>query len=247
MGPPSRAGQGSLGWGQPPPPPPPSLTPPSAAEAPAAEAPAAEAPAPDTPPSRAGRTGLRKAPSSSYPEGWSPPRDASEPRTPSASDPQLEAMRWVAAVTGRPLPADADWQEWLASGVVLCELIRHVADGTGAEIGEIKVSTSEMPFKQMENIGNYVRACGDFGVPAQDLFMTVDLYEAKNMAAVTRNLHSLGRIARERGFDGPSLGARLAKKNTRTFTPAQLAEAKAMPARWTNRGNSIDAIERSSE
>ena len=30
---------------------------------------------------------------------------------------------------------------------------------------------------------------------AQDLFMSVDLYEGKNLAAVVRNIHSLGRVA----------------------------------------------------
>ena len=77
-------------------------------------------------------------------------------------------------------------------------------------------------------------------MPTQDLFSTVDLFEGKNMPMVVRTIHSLGRIAQLRGWDGPVLGARLATKNQRNFTPAQLAEAKAMPARWTNRGNSIE-------
>ena len=92
----------------------------------------------------------------------------------------------------------------------------------------------------MENIGNYVEACSAVGVPAQDLFMTVDLYEGKNLAAVVRNIHSLGRVAQSLGFNGPQLGARLSTRNERKFSDAQLALAKAMPARWTNRGNTID-------
>ena len=56
---------------------------------------------------------------------------------------------------------------------------------------------------------------------------------------MVRNLHSLGRVARQRGFDGPTLGARLASRNVRTFSQAQLDEAKAMPAKWTNRGDSM--------
>lgn len=54
-----------------------------------------------------------------------------------------------------------------------------------------------MPFKQMENIGSYVEACAAIGVPSQDLFMTVDLYEGKNLDAIVRNLHSLGRVAQQ--------------------------------------------------
>ena len=45
------------------------------------------------------------------------------------------------------------------------------------------------------------------GVPSQDLFMTVDLYEGKNMDAIVRNLHSLGRVAQTISkFEGPHLG-----------------------------------------
>ena len=120
------------------------------------------------------------------------------------------------------------------SGVVLCDLIDRVRPGCVA-----KPSASPMPFKQMENIGNYVEACRELGVPQQDLFVTVDLYEGKNLGAVVRNIHSLGRVAQALGFEGPALGARLAQRNERKFSALQLAQARAMPARWTNQGNSF--------
>ena len=58
-----------------------------------------------------------------------------------------------------------------------------------------KIAQSAMPFKQMENVSHYVEACSALGVPAQDLFQTVDLFEGKDMRAVVRNIHSLGRVA----------------------------------------------------
>ena len=89
----------------------------------------------------------------------------------------------------------------------------------------------------MDNISHYIDACAALGVPAQDLFQTVDLFEAKDMRAVVRNIHSLGRVAqRYDSYDGPALGAKLAQPNKRSFSEAQLAEARAMPARWTNCG-----------
>ena len=130
---------------------------------------------------------------------------------------------------------------WLQSGVVLCELINAIEPQSAA-----RPSTSAMPFKQMENINTYTDACRRLGVPESDLFVTVDLYEGKNMPAVVRNLHSLGRVAQKRGFHGPSLGARLASRNVRQFSEAQINAARAMPARWTNRGSTItlsDAVE----
>ena len=96
-----------------------------------------------------------------------------------------------------------------------------------------------MPFKQMENVAHYIDACAQLGVPAQDLFQTVDLYEGRDMQAVVRNVHSLGRVAQTLpSFEGPHLGARLAKTNARSFSEAQLAEARALPARWSNAGRS---------
>jgi hypothetical protein len=59
-----------------------------------------------------------------------------------------------------------------------------------------------------------------------------------------RNIHSLGRVAqRLEGFHGPTLGAKLAEKNERSFTEQQLNEAKAMPARWSNVGKSMPSAD----
>ena len=77
-----------------------------------------------------------------------------------------------------------------------------------------------MFFEQMENIAAYTGATRRFGVPEPDMFVTVDLFEGKNIAAVVRNLHSLGRVAQQRGFVGPTLGAQLASANVRLFTQA---------------------------
>ena len=104
-----------------------------------------------------------------------------------------------------------------------------------------------MPFKQMENVSNYVEACSALGVPAQDLFQTVDLFEGKDLRAVVRNIHSLGRVAQTvEAFQGPHLGAKLASRNERQFSEQQLAEARAMPARWTNLGRTLPPTSSSS-
>ena len=147
-------------------------------------------------------------------------------------DPAMQAEWWVTAVTGRARPEGETLQQWLRSGVVLCELINTLQEDLVP-----RVSHSAKPFTQMENVEAYVRACTKYGVPAQDIFVTVDLFEGKNMPAVVRNLHSLGRVAQAKGFTGPTLGAKLATSNRRSFTPAQIAEAVATPSRWTNRGS----------
>jgi len=50
-----------------------------------------------------------------------------------------------------------------------------------------------MPFMHMENIGNYIKACTNIGLPAEYNFMTVDLFEGKNLAQVALNIVSLKR------------------------------------------------------
>ena len=82
---------------------------------------------------------------------------------------------------------------------ILCSLINHLQPGAVK-----KVNTSEMSFKQvcaclhgtsdiyshlstppqMENIGNFINACAEYGVRPEDSFQTVDLYEATNMTLV---------------------------------------------------------------
>lgn len=41
-------------------------------------------------------------------------------------------------------------------------------------------------FKQMENIGNFLKGCRALGVPSFDCFETLDLFDEKNMTGVLR-------------------------------------------------------------
>lgn len=110
---------------------------------------------------------------------------------------------------------------------MLCTLANGLQPGLVAKVSEL-----QKPFKQMENIGAYLEACRAYGVPAQDTFLTVDLFEGKNMGAVVRNLHSLGRVAQAHGFQGPTLGTRLSTPNRRSF----FTEQQAIAGRASNPG-----------
>ena len=71
--------------------------------------------------------------------------------------------RWIAAVTGKLVPSTADeMQEWLQSGILLCELVNRIRPNTVT-----RISNSVMPFKQMENINSYIQAVIKLGVPTQ--------------------------------------------------------------------------------
>jgi len=132
---------------------------------------------------------------------------------------EAEARAWVEAITGEAL--EGTLHEALKSGVMLCKLVDKLQPGCCKAPSKMAA-----PFKQMENIGNYLGACTKLGQRQMESFQTVDLYENQNMNAVVIQLHSLGRIAQAIGFDGPKLGIKVVEKNERTFTEAQLNEAK---------------------
>ena len=102
----------------------------------------------------------------------------------------IETKAWVEAVTGDTVAAGASFGERLKDGTILCRLINALKPGTIP-----KVYASRMPFKQMENINSFLRACRAMGVADHDCFETVDLFEQKNIGAVVRCLHALGQVA----------------------------------------------------
>ena len=66
-----------------------------------------------------------------------------------------------------------------------------------------------MPFKQMENVSNFIKACGKLGVPEYALFTTPDLYDGKSVVNVTNGIIALGFKAQSLpGYDGPKIGAK---------------------------------------
>ena len=134
---------------------------------------------------------------------------------------EAEARAWIEAVTGEAVGSGSLHEE-LKSGVALCNLVRCLQPDI------IKApSKMAMPFKQMENIGNYLAACAKLGQHANDTFQTVTLFENKDMGAVIRQIHSLGRLMQKQpGYAGPALGVKESAKNERHFTEAQLQEAR---------------------
>jgi len=108
---------------------------------------------------------------------------------------------------------------WLKDGIVLCELINKLQPGSVKKINKMK-----MAFMQMENTSNFLKAIGNFGVQSSDLFQTVDLYEAQNMAQVITTLSACGRLCYKKGLAG--IGPKESDKNERNFSAEQLQAGK---------------------
>lgn len=98
-------------------------------------------------------------------------------------NPQLEAeaRSFIESKIGRSLAGD--FQENLKDGIALCEMINAIRPGSVK-----KIERSKMPFKQMENINAYLVAVEKLGLVRSDVFMTVDLFEGKNMNQVVQNI-----------------------------------------------------------
>jgi len=103
------------------------------------------------------------------------------------SDPRAkEAQEFIETVTG--VQFSDDFHTSLKNGVLLCNFLNTLKPNSIA-----RINTSKMPFKEMENVDAYLKACAGLGIPSQYLFMTVDLYEAKNLNQVVQNIVALKR------------------------------------------------------
>lgn len=144
------------------------------------------------------------------------------PTQQSGPTPEDEAQEWIEGVLNEKFLAS--FGDSLKDGIILCNLMNKIRPGLIR-----RIQTSPMPFKQMENISAFLRACRTVGVAEFDLFETVDLFELKKVSLVVNCIHALGRAVQKNvpDFDGPSLGAKIATANKRTFTAAQMKEAAA--------------------
>jgi transgelin len=102
-----------------------------------------------------------------------------------------ESLEWIKETTGEPINTSGDMDnffEVLKDGVILCKLANALQPGTIKKVNE-----SKMAFKCMENISAFLEASKAFGVPVQETFQSVDLWERQNLNSVVICLQSLGR------------------------------------------------------
>ncbi|XP_011211038.1 PREDICTED: myophilin isoform X2 [Bactrocera latifrons] len=129
-----------------------------------------------------------------------------------------ECLEWIKIVTGEPINTAGDMDnffEVLKDGVLLCKLANSLQPGSIKKVNE-----SKMAFKCMENISAFLACAKNFGVPTQETFQSVDLWERQNLNSVVICLQSLGRKAHNYGK--PSIGPKEADKNVRNFSEEQL-------------------------
>ncbi|KYN08887.1 Myophilin [Trachymyrmex cornetzi] len=129
-----------------------------------------------------------------------------------------ECLEWIKTITGENINTNGDmdnFYEILKDGILLCRLVNDIKEGSVK-----KINKTSLAFKCMENINAFLEAAKSLGVPPQETFQTVDLWERQNLNSVVICLQSLGRKAGNYGK--PSIGPKEADKNVRNFTEEQL-------------------------
>jgi len=129
-----------------------------------------------------------------------------------------EVLEWIKQITNDNIETSGDmdnFYEVLKDGTLLCKLVNEFKEGSVK-----KINTSTMAFKCMENINNFLAAVTALGVPSQEQFQTVDLWERQNLNSVVICLQSLGR--KGSNYGKPGIGPKESQKNVRTFTDEQM-------------------------
>lgn len=129
-----------------------------------------------------------------------------------------ECLEWIREITGENIDVSGNmdnFYEILRDGTLLCKLVNDLKPNSVK-----KINTSSMAFKCMENINCFLDVVKEMGVPAQETFQTVDLWERQNLNSVVICLQSLGR--KGGNYGKPTIGPKEADKNVRHFTEEQL-------------------------
>jgi hypothetical protein len=144
-------------------------------------------------------------------------------RMASRHDPQRErdALNWLTTVAGvDEVDSSIPLQDALHDGLLLCQALQAI-------LPTVKYNKrAKMPFLQMENIHTFLQGARTVGCPDYELFLTVDLYEAKNIPQVVDAIYSLSRNAHKYApqLNLPLLGPKLAAqgRDTITYTAEQV-------------------------
>lgn len=123
-------------------------------------------------------------------------------------DQQIEEIKeWIYHVLQQDAP-EGDLLTILKDGSVLCELANAILP----EKPIVYKKNQKMPFFQMETIEKFLLKAPVIGVPANEMFTTIDLYEKKDPNQVYTGLISLSRYANKLNPEIPTIGPKLSDK-----------------------------------
>lgn len=125
---------------------------------------------------------------------------------------QKDVKQWIVSVLDGQVESvsilNGELLETLKDGTVLCMLVNTIFGE-----GSIKFKRSKMAFVQMENIEKFLNFCKFQGVPQDELFQTIDLYEENDPYQVIMSLQSFSRMVHKKfpnkyQFIGPAIATK---------------------------------------
>jgi hypothetical protein len=127
-----------------------------------------------------------------------------------------QIIEWISAVIGEKIDTSQPFEKVLKDGQYLCKLINKLVPGHVK-----KINSKGGNFALLENLAAFQKGMRVYGVPEDELFQPVDLFEARNVKAVVKSLAALARLCLNKGFDGPAFGPKMSDENKREFTAEQ--------------------------
>lgn len=137
---------------------------------------------------------------------------------------ETDAKNWIEDVLGEKVAWGSDeggpgsgFADGLKSGEVLCRLANKLQPGA---VKITPISEKSLPAmkitKEKENVEKFLKFCESYGLAEH--FSTPSLCQKQNVMSVVNTLCQLGSMAQKKGFNGPTLGPKIAEKNERGFT-----------------------------
>jgi len=108
---------------------------------------------------------------------------------------EAKARQWLETILEEKWEDGTSFLDNLKSGKRLCEALNRVYPNSVR-----KINDSKTPYLQMENIGNYIKACKNLGMNKSLIFETQDLYEDRNLTIVVDSVYELARAGARKGL-----------------------------------------------
>ena len=105
-------------------------------------------------------------------------------------DLEIDLQAWMESKLGHEFPPAESFQKVLRDGVLLCNLLNNLAPNS-CKPPKIPKPGQLGNFVMMENINNFLVGLDTLGFHTVDKFVTVDLYEGRNMLQVLQCLDCL--------------------------------------------------------